>query len=188
MLSLPKIGKRKHALLWNRHAVCRHCRTLRLTFSRRFRVRQIKSSLYSPYYAEACNELRGQSPRLSAWATQLRRNVVTVISRWRHFVDLTGPGIESQTSRTDGVRLATELKAGLDIRQSSSNLTHLVPRYFCPFLPRKQKRDYDSLSRHCRHCLTCTPLLFQHKQHFVVFGSFVDNIGADVFCTQISFQ
>ena len=28
---------------------------------------------------------------------------------WRHCVDLTGPGIEPQTSRTDSVRLATEL-------------------------------------------------------------------------------
>ena len=74
---------------------------------------KFKSSLYSPYYAEACNELRGPSPRLSAWATQLRRNVATVASRWRHYVDLTGPGIEPQTSRTDSVRLATELTAGL---------------------------------------------------------------------------
>ena len=30
-------------------------------------------------------------------------------SRWRHCADLTGPGIEPQTSRTDSVRLATEL-------------------------------------------------------------------------------
>ena len=66
--------------------------------------KKIKSSLYSPCYAEACNELRGPSPRLSAWATQLRRNVATVASRWRHCVDLTGPGIEPQTSRTDSVR------------------------------------------------------------------------------------
>ena len=73
---------------------------------------QIKSSLYSPYYVEACNELRGPSPRLSAWATQLRRNVAAVASRWRHCVDLTAPGIEPQTSRTDSVRLATELTAG----------------------------------------------------------------------------
>ena len=69
--------------------------------------------LYSPYYAEACNELRGPFPQLSAWATQLRRNVATVASRWRHCVDLTGPGIEPQTSRTDSVRFATELTAGL---------------------------------------------------------------------------
>ena len=75
---------------------------------------KIKSSLYSPYYAEACNELRGPSPRLSAWATQLRRSVATVASRWRHCVDLTGPGIELQTSRTDSVLLATELTAGLE--------------------------------------------------------------------------
>ena len=70
---------------------------------------QIKSSLYSPYYAEACNELRGPSPRLSAWATQFRRNIATVASRWRHCVDFTGPGIKPQTYRTDSVRLATEL-------------------------------------------------------------------------------
>ena len=72
---------------------------------------KIKSSLYSPYYAEACNELRGPSPRHSAWATQLRRNVATVASRWRHCADLTGPGIEPQTSRTESERFATELTA-----------------------------------------------------------------------------
>ena len=56
-------------------------------------------------------ELRGPSPRLSAWATQLRRNVAAVASRWRHCADLTGPGIEPQTSRTESVRLTTELTA-----------------------------------------------------------------------------
>ena len=30
------------------------------------------------YYAEACNEWRGPSPRLSGRATQLRRNIATV--------------------------------------------------------------------------------------------------------------
>ena len=64
---------------------------------------QIKSSLYSGYYAEVCNELRGPSPRLSAWATHLRRNVAAVASRWRHCADLTDQGFELQTSRTDGV-------------------------------------------------------------------------------------
>ena len=72
----------------------------------------LKPSLYSPYYAETCNELRGPSPRLSAWATQLRRNVATVASRWRHCANLTGPGIDPQISRTDSARLATELTAG----------------------------------------------------------------------------
>ena len=43
---------------------------------------QIKSSLYLLYYTEACNELRGPSPRLSAWATQLRRIVAMVASCW----------------------------------------------------------------------------------------------------------
>ena len=77
------------------------------------KANQIKFSLYSPYYAEACNELRGPFPRLSVWATQLRGNVATAASRWRHCVDLTGSRIEPQTSRTDSVRLATELTAGL---------------------------------------------------------------------------
>ena len=74
---------------------------------------QIKSSLYSRHYAEACNEWRGPSTRRSAWATQLRRNVAAVASRWRHCADLTGPGIETQTYRTESVRLATELTAGV---------------------------------------------------------------------------
>ena len=60
-----------------------------------------------------CNEWRDPSPRHSAWATQLRRIVATVASRWRHCVDLIDPEIEPQTSRTDSVRLATELTAGV---------------------------------------------------------------------------
>ena len=72
---------------------------------------QIKSSLYSRYYAEARNEWRSPSPRLSAWAKQLQKRVAAIASRWRRRVDLTGPGIERQTSRTDSVRLATELTA-----------------------------------------------------------------------------
>ena len=73
---------------------------------------KIKFSLHSPYYAEACNEWRDPSPQLSAWATQLRRNVAAVASRWRDYVDLTGPGIEPQTFRTDSMRLATKLTGG----------------------------------------------------------------------------
>ena len=41
--------------------------------------------------------------RSCAWATQLRRNVAAVASRWRHCADLTGLGIKSQTSRTDSM-------------------------------------------------------------------------------------
>ena len=37
----------------------------------------------------------------------------TVASHWRHRADLTGPGIESQTSRTDSLRLTTELTSRL---------------------------------------------------------------------------
>ena len=68
-----------------------------------------KSSLYSRYYAEACNEggahLRDLAPGL--------HSSEKTSQRWRHCVDLTGPGIEPQTSRTDSVSLATELTAGL---------------------------------------------------------------------------
>ena len=76
--------------------------------------------------AEACNEWRSPSPQLSAWATQLRKKDAAVANRWRHCVDLTGLGIEPQTSRTDSVRLATDLTAGYsfsafcDIVHSSS--------------------------------------------------------------------
>ena len=49
-------------------------------------LKKIKSSLYSRYYAEACDEWRSLSPLLSVWATQLRRNVAAVASRWRHCV------------------------------------------------------------------------------------------------------
>ena len=60
-------------------------------------------------YVEACNELRGPSPRLSARATQLQRNVGAVASRWRHSANSTDQGVESQTYRTDSVCLTTEL-------------------------------------------------------------------------------
>ena len=38
----------------------------------------LKSSLYSPYYAEACNQWLDPSSLLLTWATQLRRNVAAV--------------------------------------------------------------------------------------------------------------
>ena len=72
-------------------------------------AQKIKSSLYSPYYAQACNEWQSPPPRRSAWPTQLRTNVATVASRWRHCDDLADPAIEPHTSRTDRVGLATEL-------------------------------------------------------------------------------
>ena len=77
---------------------------------------KIKSSSYTRYYVEACNELRGPCPRLSAWAAQLQRNVATVASCWRRGADLNSPGITPYTSRTDSVRLATELTTGSTYR------------------------------------------------------------------------
>ena len=88
------------------------------------RTAQIKSLLYSPYYAEACNKWRSPFPRLSAWATQLRRNVAPVSSRWRHCADLTDPGIEPQTSRTDSVRLAAQLTGRSCVELPTQN--HIV--------------------------------------------------------------
>ena len=109
---------------------------------------KIKSSLYSLEYAEACNEWRGPSPRLSAWATQLRRNVAAVASRWRHCADLTGSGIEPQTSRTESVRLATELTAG---RQKP----------FLPVVPSQQHTQLCWGSQLSQHQLE-QALLHQH--------------------------
>ena len=40
--------------------------------------KKIKSSLYLRYDTEACNEWRSPSPPLSAWATQLGRNVAAL--------------------------------------------------------------------------------------------------------------
>ena len=42
-------------------------------------VKKIKPSLHSQY--EACNDWRGPSPRLSAWVTQIRKNLAAVASR-----------------------------------------------------------------------------------------------------------
>ena len=105
---------------------------------------KIKSSLYSPYYAETCNEWWGPSPRLSAWATQLRRNIATVASHWRHCVDLTGPGIEPQTSRTDNVRLATEL-TGLP------NFYEIVIRCLLYFIVLCDTRQLDIFTKHAKY-------------------------------------
>ena len=75
---------------------------------RKFLLHQIESSLYSPYYAEACNELRGPSPSLLPG--QLRSEETW--QRWRVVgnteSDLTARVIEPQISCTNSVRLTTE--------------------------------------------------------------------------------
>ena len=58
---------------------------------------QIKSSLYPRHHAEVRNEGRGPSPRLGAWATQLRKNTAVVASRWRHYIRFEPPGNEPKT-------------------------------------------------------------------------------------------
>ena len=54
--------------------------------------------LYSNYCIGACRERPCPSPRLSAWAAQLRRNVATIASRWRHCVRFDRPGIRTPAS------------------------------------------------------------------------------------------
>ena len=73
--------------------------------------------------------LRGLAPGL--------HNSEETSQLWRHCVDLTGPGIEPQTSRTDSVRLATELTGRLYCHHGkaqhnkfNSNQSWAVPRYF----------------------------------------------------------
>ena len=83
-------------------------RVLNFTFSwTRFRnsrgvkIKKIKSSSNSQYYPEACNERRGPSPQLSTW------QVGNIAPKKHHSGDeplviltnLTGPGIETKTSR-----------------------------------------------------------------------------------------
>ena len=55
------------------------------------------------------------------YTRRITGNVATVASRWRHCVDLTGPGVEPQTFRTDSVRFATELTAGYSNSSTKNN-------------------------------------------------------------------
>ena len=55
-----------------------------VTYFFSLRVKEIKtnnSSLYSRYYADACNEWRNPSMGLSTWATHLRGNNAAIVSR-----------------------------------------------------------------------------------------------------------
>ena len=62
---------------------------------------------------EASNEWRGPYPRLSAWATQLRRNAATVASHGDTVFCSTGPRIEQHTFCTDSNVLTLELAGRL---------------------------------------------------------------------------
>ena len=55
------------------------------------------------------SEWRGPIPRLSDPATQVRRNVAAVASRWHTVSDLIGLGIEPQIFRIDSDILNTML-------------------------------------------------------------------------------
>ena len=58
---------------------------------------KIKFSSNTRYHAEARTKWRYPSPRLSVWATQLRRNVAAMVSRRQHCVR-TGLVIEQNLS------------------------------------------------------------------------------------------
>ena len=64
-------------------------------------------SLYSLYYAEASNELRGPSPALLRPGNTcfFRRNVAAVASRWQHCVRFYCQRFEPQTSRSKDERV-----------------------------------------------------------------------------------
>ena len=89
---------------------------------------QIQPSLHSQYYVIAPNEWQGPSPRLNTWATQLRRNIASVASRWRQFVRLDRPG--NRTSRPISIRLNTELTDAVLILYSTLERI-VVVHYSC---------------------------------------------------------
>ena len=70
------------------------------------------------YYAEACNEWWGLSPRLSAWARQKRRSGGEALTT---MYDLAGPVIEPQISRADSS----------GVPNHSINRQHVVPSDCC---------------------------------------------------------
>ena len=59
---------------------------------------KIKSSLYDTCFIKLAavpkrdSEWRGPTPRFSAWATQVRRNITAVASRWLHYDRFDRPG------------------------------------------------------------------------------------------------
>ena len=111
---------------------------------------KIKPSLYSRCYTKTYNQRRGLSPRLSVWATQLRRNVAAVANRWRHFADLTDPGFKLQTSRTDSVcakqlsyrpvaSISDPVKSDAVSLTTGNNALFLRSRLICPCaMPRRR--------------------------------------------------
>ena len=70
---------------------------------------KIRSSLYLRYHAEACNEWRGPSPRRSAWAAQLRKDVAMVRAVGDTVSDSSNSRFKPKTFRTDSNVLSTEL-------------------------------------------------------------------------------
>ena len=68
----------------------------------------------------------GSHLRGAALGPQLRTNVATVASRWRHCDDLAAPAIEPHTSRTDRVGLATELIGRHNATQDCSKIILFV--------------------------------------------------------------
>ena len=97
-----------------------------------YRRSKLKSSLYSWYYVEACNEWWGSSPRLSVWATQLRR------SRWpavgKTVSDLSRPVIKPEPSCTDSYVLSftpiCHFVNFISFHQGYANVESLVSELF----------------------------------------------------------
>ena len=89
--------KKKHCLLTVVYAATQ-CSCFGFSVNQ---IKQKKSLSYSQFYAEACNEWRGPSPRLSVW----QHSSEEMSQRWRAVGDcrlseLVDRGIEPKTSRT----------------------------------------------------------------------------------------
>ena len=71
---------------------------LLLPLIQRIKISKIKSSSYSRYYAEACSEWRGSSPRLNEGATRKHHSSCELLAT---VFNLTGLGIEPKISRAN---------------------------------------------------------------------------------------
>ena len=89
-------------------------------------------------------------------------------SRWRHCVDLTGPGIEPQTSRTDSMRLATELTAGYEFTnqaQFSGRIKNSSIRNLSPIVVKGILRVRGRSERSTIHAERKHPIILPSKHH-----------------------
>ena len=108
---------------------------------------QFKPSLHSRYYTETYNEWQDPSPRLSVWTTQKRQ-------RWRAVgdtvCDLTGPGVEPPTSRSDSdVSNHYFHRRGIYTQMLEIGTIRSAPTYVTTYTNRNQSCEFE-LAHFCR--------------------------------------